>query len=368
MVTSSGSFYYLPDTGSTSPQALPAADITIPLPAPGQALEVTIPGFVAGARVWFAAGTLDFAVVGSVNGPALVEPTAANREDASAGTNWGFVELAWVEGYGLFANVSFVDFLGECDAAFSGIVSQVTLTLIAGLPLALELTTSSAATQSVPSVPRDAVQQVCDRLRAQGGRSARRWAELCVTDGNGVPLRVISPAVLISQQPDAFSAFFSRYVDRVWERFATEPLTVDTQTSAGLVSCRTVGQELQCDGDNRSYAQPNAGDIFGCNTGPFGILETDGPVHRAIVPRLCAAFNRGTLLLDGGNVQPALPRSSYYTSWPYNLYSALLHEVELDGRGYAFPYDDVAPSVDQGVAGIVAAPDPVILSVFVGGR
>lgn len=112
MLTPSGSFYYLPDTGSPEPQAL-SGDIAIPLPAQGQSLEITIPGYVEGARVWFADGTLDFAVVSSVNGPALVEPTAVRRDDGSAYTNWGFVELTYVADYGLFANLSFVDFVGE---------------------------------------------------------------------------------------------------------------------------------------------------------------------------------------------------------------------------------------------------------------
>ena len=149
--------------------------------------------------------------------------------------------------------------------------------------------------------------------------------------------------MLLSQQPNVFPTFFQRYVDRVWQQHASVPLTIDTQTSPGLVTCRTAGAELHCDGDNRPYARPSATDIFGCDSGPFSILESDNPVHRAVVPRLCAAFNRATFLLDGGEVQPKLPPSEYYTQWPHNLYSAVIHEIELDGRGYAFSYDDVTP-------------------------
>lgn len=180
-------------------------------------------------------------------------------------------------------------------------------------------------------------------------------------------MRVISPAVLLSQQPDGFPSFFQRYVDRVWERYTMTTLTINTQNDNGNVACRVVGDEMQCDGDSRGYAKPSASDIFGCNSGPFGILESDNAVHRAVVPRLCAAFNRGTLMLEGGDVQPALPPSSYYTSRPHNLYSAVLHEVELEGRGYAFSYDDVAPTAQEGVAGTVAAADPQLLTVFIGG-
>lgn len=236
-----------------------------------------------------------------------------------------------------------------------------------GLPLGLQLQTASSGTQTVPGMPRDAVQQVCDRLRRFRGAAARDWADLCVFDANGDPIRVISPAVLLSQRPDTFPAFFRRYVDRVWAYYSTNTLTIDTQNANGKVGCRVVGDEMQCDGDNRGYAKPNAEDIFGCDRGPFSIQEGDGAVHRAVVPRLCAAFNRGTLLLDGGGVQPALPPASYYTARPHNLYSALVHAVELEGRGYAFSYDDVAPSPEENVAGTVAAADPQLLTVFVGG-
>lgn len=112
MLTAAGTFYYLPETGSRVPEAL-GVDVSIPLPGQGQTLQIAIPTFVEGARVWFADGTLDFAVVSSINGPALVEPTAVRKDDGSANTNWGFVELAWVPNYGLFANLSFVDFVGE---------------------------------------------------------------------------------------------------------------------------------------------------------------------------------------------------------------------------------------------------------------
>lgn len=44
-----------------------------------------------------------------------------------------------------------------------------------------------------------------------------------------------------------------------------------------------------------------------------------------------------------------------------------MHQVEVDGQGYAFSYDDVAPRIGESVDGVVAAPDPTLLTVFVGG-
>ena len=108
--------------------------------------------------------------------------------------------------------------------------------------------------------------------------------------------------------------------------------------------------------------------IFGCASGPFAIIDSDNDIHRAVVPRLCAAFNRGTLLIPGGDVQPSLPPKIYYTSTTHNWYSAFVHGSEARRRGYAFPYDDVTPSIRYNTAGLLAAPAPAVLTVIVGGR
>ncbi|CAJ2508685.1 Uu.00g137110.m01.CDS01, partial [Anthostomella pinea] len=53
-----------------------------------------------------------------------------------------------------------------------------------------------------------------------------------------------------------------------------------------MVVCRVTDNILYYDGDNRGHARPNEADIWGCNTGPFAILEEDNAVHRAMVPIL----------------------------------------------------------------------------------
>ena len=123
---------------------------------------------------------------------------------------------------------------------------------------------------------------------------------------------------------------------------------------------------MNCAGSNRAITKPTAADIFGCNSGPFLIQGPDNDVYRAIVPRLCAAFTRTTLLMDGGNVQPSVGRSSYYLSSPSSHYSRITHDYEIDGRGYAFSYDDVNPD-GQNEAGVVAGLNPQVLEVTVGG-
>ncbi|CAJ2512349.1 Uu.00g053640.m01.CDS01 [Anthostomella pinea] len=47
------------------------------------------------------------------------------------------------------------------------------------------------------------------------------------------------------------------------------------------------------------------------NQGPTSAIEADdNDVHRAIGSRLCAAFNRTTLMMTGGNTKPGLSSTS----------------------------------------------------------
>jgi hypothetical protein len=346
MLTTDGTFYYPSSPGTTTPQPI-TANVAIPLAAQGQTTQVTIPAYISSARVWFADGTLQFSVVDTQSGPGLVEPTSVNPDDPSADVNWGFVELTFNAEYGLFANLSFVDFVG--------------------LPLGMELQTSSSGTLSVVGMPPDAVTQVCDNLKGKASEDGQPWDQLCVTDASGNLIRVVAPSTLISSDGSAFSGYWDDYVDQVWQQYSSQQLTIDTQNAAGDVACTSDGNTISCDGDNRGYTKPSAADIFGCNSGPFAIEQSDNDIHQAVVPRICAALHRATLDIAGGNVQPSLLPSAYYQSDVNNWYSAFVHQVEADGRGYAFSYDDVAPESSEDISGAVAAADPVLLTVFVGG-
>ena len=141
-------------------------------------------------------------------------------------------------------------------------------------------------------------------------------------------------------------------MDRVWEQYTPSHLIVDPQSEAGNVTCTISEGLLTYPGDNRGYVRPRTSDLFRCNPGPFATGASDNSVHRVVIPRLCAAFNRGMLLLSGGSTQPLLLPRTYYRGRPNNRYSALVHQVEINGRGYAFPYDDFAPSVRDNTAGV----------------
>jgi hypothetical protein len=70
----------------------------------------------------------------------------------------------------------------------------------------------------------------------------------------------------------------------------------------------------------------------------------------AILPRLAAAFNRSTLLTDSDQPDGENP-ADYYANAITNHYARIVHATAIDGRGCAFPYDDVA------LAGALISPE-----------
>lgn len=352
MLGSDGSWFYPSGASSTEPTPVDGT-IGMPLGAQGSTTNVTLPGYVSSGRVYFAVGKLQFFVMNDATGrTSLAEPSPVNPADPNADVNWGFVELTNTAEGGLYANISYVDFVG--------------------LILGMSLVTTNGSVQTALGLQPDAVSTICSSLGSQSSQDGYPWSNLCMSDNNSNYLRVLSPYQYIENgNAEAFSDYFTSYINTVYSNFGgggggNGSLTVNTQGGSGNVACTSGGDTLTCDGDNRGYPKPSAGDIFSCNTGTFALQTSDNPTHYAVVPRLCAAFNRGTFLLSGGNVQPGPPATSYYSSSPSNYYSKFVHEHEIDGKGYAFSYDDVNPA-GENESGVVSSSSPKTLTITVGG-
>jgi hypothetical protein len=150
--------------------------------------------------------------------------------------------------------------------------------------------------------------------------------------------------------------------------YSSATLTVDTQaqwgTVTGQVSTSQGGGGLLTFDGVGSFAQPAAADIFSCDSGPFNPAGMSDEML-AIVPRLAAAFNRSTLLIDSDQPDGENP-ADYYTSSPTNHYARIVHATTLDGLGYAFPFDDVAPDGGVNQSGPVVSASPASMTVTVG--
>ena len=151
---------------------------------------------------------------------------------------------------------------------------------------------------------------------------------------------------------DMFGTYFDAYVNAVYAKHTggapDKEITCDTQAQWGIVKGSVKNDILEFDTSSGKvkFGKPHTADILSCCTGPF----SDGsPAQLCVTPRLSAAFNRATLPVNEGGhpsqtsviPEPKGP-ASYYQYGHCNHYARIVHEQLLDGRGYAFPYDDVA--------------------------
>jgi hypothetical protein len=216
-------------------------------------------------------------------------------------------------------------------------------------------------------MPAIGFQTVVNEMRAQAQRDVHQgpWDQL-IYSFNGKPLRVISPNNLLVGNPNAWDGYWDAYTNAVWQKYRNENITINTQAAAGNLTGRVEGNELQL-GEAGSFTAPSARDIFSCSTGPFATGSNQA--RNAVIPRLAAAFNRSILLTTQGDQFPnGSNPSKYYNDETTNHYSRIVHQVQKDGRGYAFPYDDVVPEGGQDVAGTVYAGSPKLFTIAVGGN
>jgi hypothetical protein len=338
LLEADGQTPYYPSSPSSTNQPVPV-NCAIPLNASGGAAKpITIP-HLAGARIWFSIGSpLTF----QLNpGPALVEPSVTNSSDPNIDLQWDFAELTYNSAQ-LFANISMVDFV--C------------------MPVGLSLTDSSGNVYTAAGLPDGGLDTVCSGLSAQASADGQGWDQLIVTNG-GQNLRALSPTNGIVMNSSLFSGYYDSYVSQVWNMYSSATLSVDTQASYGTITGQVSGGELTFSGVG-SFGPPAAADIFGCNSGPFNPAGMSAEML-AILPRLAAAFNRSTLLIDSSQPDGENP-SDYYSNAITNHYARIVHATAQDHRGYAFPYDDVAPTGGADQSGAVSSGSPSLLTVTLG--
>jgi len=339
LLQADGKSLYYPTSPSSNGSPL-AVDCGIQLGPPGSNTVVTIPQ-IAGGRIWFCVGgPLTFLLN---PGPGLVEPSVSNPSDPNYNKSWDFCEFTFNNAQ-MFINISYVDFV--C------------------LPISLTLASQTGTSQHVSGMPANGLATVCSNLIAQNNQDGAGWNQLVIQSG-GQNLRALSPVQGIVMNGNLFNGYFQNYVDQVWQKYSSQNLTINTQAQWGTVNGTVVNGLLTFPGVG-TFGQPAANDIFSCSTGPFAASPTNTAEMGNLGARLAAAFNRSTLLLD--SVQPDNEQvSTYYTTSPTNHYARIVHAVNLDGRGYAFPYDDVGPSGGADQSGSISDGSPGLLTVAVGG-
>ncbi|CAK7244068.1 MAG: hypothetical protein STHCBS139747_005602 [Sporothrix thermara] len=350
MLQSDGVSAYYPANPSTDQQPL-QADVSIVVGGPGSVRTVTIPQ-LAGARIWFSQDSpLTFLLNRGSNGPGLVEPAVTNPTDPNYALRWDFCEFTY-NSTEMFANISYVDFVS--------------------IPVALQLTsTDGSATQTVAGLPSNGLSTICEALQAQQRVDCAGWDQLVVqisssTAGNSF-LRALSPYCGMVMNSALFPNYFDPYVDQVWSKYQSTTLTVDTQATWGTASGQVDSSGYLTFSGVGSFPKPTTADIFSCSTGAFAAYASNTAEMANLGARLAAALNRSTLLSYPSQPDGVPSASDYYQSTITNHYSRIVHAANIDGRGYAFPYDDVAPNGGADQSGSVASGAPALLTVFIGG-
>lgn len=344
-----GQAYYPPNPAGGQPPTPITADVAIPLNGKGQSITVPLSTYMSSGRIYTSVGPMTFAVNNGPNGAVVVAPSFENPSDPNIDINWGFTEFTWNESE-IYSNLSYVDFVG--------LVNSQTLV-------------GSQGTCNVKGLPGNAVSTVCNGLATEGSQDGQAWAQSCQSDGNGNVLRVLAPLHLVEVDSGALSGYYDNYINQVWDHYTSNQLTI-TGDSLGNYNGQVDGSGNMVF-NGVSFAKPVLADILGCNSGPFanpgGGSDPTTVLKQVVVPRLCAAFYRSTLLLSGGNQQPdGVAESAFYPSdTPTMWYAKLLHQVEID-RGYAFSYDDVTPQGAPDQSGACVDPNPQSLTLTVGGQ
>jgi hypothetical protein len=333
-----GSSLYYPTSPANTITPL-EKEIGIPIDA-RSVRAIKVPRLKSG-RVWFSKNEkLTFF---RNPGPAFVTPAVQDPFDLNNHIEWGFCELTFDEKQ-LFANITQIDFIG--------------------MPIALTLKTENNGIKDVKGLPADGIKTISSKLEQQGGG----WEGLVQRSPSGEILRIIGPNLGSSLVPAFKIGYFERYIGNVWDKYKSEDLVIDTQSELGLVKGR-VKEDGKLTFDNiASFGKPSSRDVFTCDTGPFAGGKGVSIHQLNIGARISAALNRSTLHSNPNQPHGEIV-SNYYKEHVTNHYARIYHEVASDHLGYAFPYDDVHPSVEGAdQEGAVHDEKPVLLQITVGGN
>ena len=307
-VDAAGAFHPWPAGGNPP---TPAPDASQPGPSDGEEVTVQVPRGFSGRVYLSFAERLPFALTEG----GLVQPAPWAPGDPTSDVLFDWSELTYDDS-GLWINSSQVDMFA--------------------VPHTVAVTGADGGTRTAGEVVPGGREAVVEALAADP-----TWSGSIVTRDDGTVLRVLAPgkaahAGLLDED------HLDEYVAEAWGAYATTPLTVvpfahepevrytGRSVGSSLVFTDTAGQQVA------TFERPTSSDVWGCD----GALDAPndlvvGPIART----LCAALNRGTL--GASDVEPVVDAEQFYAGDVTNEYARAVHDVMVDGRAYAFAFDDV---------------------------
>jgi hypothetical protein len=206
-------WYYPKAEGATGDKTPLPSTVRHKLGPKDSTTTLKLPDYIYSARVYFADGDLQMFMVKTPDGQGLAEPSPFNPDDPNKNLNWGFAELTNSKSWGLYANLSFVDFVG--------------------MALGLKLRRHGNDTTEVKGVPTGGKHKICNDLKDQAKKDGQPWDQLCVNNEEGQLMRVLSPAGLVSMNKTAFSEYWYPYTNETATIYSKDALTINTQAAAG---------------------------------------------------------------------------------------------------------------------------------------
>ncbi|MGN9809273.1 beta-1,3-glucanase family protein [Micromonospora sp. BQ11] len=322
---------FIPWSGGQNPPA-PAPDASIPGPTTGGTTTIRFPRGFSG-RVYFSFGEkLRFFLTPD----GLVQPAPWAPGDANRDILFDWSEFTYNDA-GLWLNSSQVDMFA--------------------VPHAVSVTGANGVTTRTGDVVSNGRNAIIDGIRSQPG-----WANTVYTRSDGTVLRVLAPgkaagAGLLS------STYLDSYIASAWNAYTTRTLTVVPFANQPTIRYygRTSGNVMTfTNGAGQvvaSFNRPSSASVWGCDGDlPAPNDQVVGPISRT----LCAALNRGTL--GSIDTQPSTNPAEFYRNSPTNHYARVIHANMVDGRAYAFAFDDVGAfeslvhDGDPRAAGLILSP------------
>ncbi|WP_369077131.1 glycoside hydrolase family 64 protein [Symbioplanes lichenis] len=309
-VTESGTF--TPWTGGANPP-VPAPDVSIDGPANGASKTIEVPKGLSGRMYMSFGDKLDFKLA---QDGGLVQPAPWAAGDANSDILFDWSEFTYNDA-GVFLNSSQVDMFG--------------------VPHAVSVTGSDGTTARTGELKPGGRNAVIDAMKADAD-----FSSLIQTRADGTVLRVLSPGKGAdggSFDPD----YLAGYIDQAWAAYAGTDLTVKpfADQPDKIFKGRTSGDAMNFTDSTgaqvATFTKPSTANVWGCD-GALGAPNdlVVGPIARS----LCAALQRTTLGTQA--VEPSTDPATFYRNEPTNEYAKAIHENMVDGKAYAFAFDDVA--------------------------
>jgi len=322
---------FSPWTGGQIPPS-PAPDVAIGGPGNGGSTTINFPRGFSG-RVYFSfRDKLRFFLTPD----GLVQPAPWAGGDANRDILFDWSEFTYNDA-GLWLNSSQVDMFA--------------------VPHGVTVTGANGATKRTGDVVNNGRNAIIDGIRAQAG-----WAGTVYTRSDGTVLRVLAPGKA-AEAGGLSPTYLDSYIASAWNAYTGKTLTVVPfgdqpntryfgRTSGNVMNfTNSAGQQVA------SFNRPATASVWGCAgdlPAPNDLVV--GPISRT----LCAALNRGTLgTID---TQPSTNAADFYRNNPTNQYARIIHANMVDGKAYAFPFDDVGAfeslvhDGDPRSAGIILSP------------